>query len=94
MVASATVTTGSAVETIEADAGPTSRSPTKNALTPRTVEPSAIAAIQPQPAAAKWRSSEPLPAPTTSVEAAAPVVTSAAIRKASRPPTTRSATRM
>ncbi len=66
----------------------------KNALTPRTVEPSAIAAIQPQPAAAKCRSSEPPPAPATSVEAAAPVVTSAAIRNVSTVPRSRSATKM
>ena len=59
-IARPTVTTGSMVETIEAVAGPTCGRPTRKALIATTVETSARAEIQSQPAAPKCRSSEPV----------------------------------
>ena len=68
---------GSRVDRIAAIDGPTRRMPAKKSRTGVTVETSAIAASQPQPAPAKPVSNEPVATPAAPNVTAAPVVTSA-----------------
>ena len=88
------MTTGSAVETIAAVEGPTSRSPAKKAATPTTVDPSASTSSQSQPEGSMSSASDPLAAPATMQVVAAPVIASADTAIGSLSATRPSATRM
>lgn len=94
-MASATVITGSTVETIEAVAGPTRRSPTRKAMTGRTVETTATPPTLAQPLGAMWARCGPPPARSKApTETAAAVMIRATKRTGSVSPEVRSATRM
>ena len=88
------MTTGSSVERIDADDGPTRARPAKNARIAATVDTSAIAPSQPQPSAPKPSSGPPVTSAATANVPVAPVHTSAASATGGTPATTRSPTRM
>ena len=93
-IAIPTLTIGSTVDTIDAVEGPIFGRPARKALIGSTVEARASATIQPQPADAKPRCSEPLTSPAAHTVAAAPVAMSALRWKGSIRRVTPSATRM